>query len=396
MVPIYAINAWFALKFPVSAIYLDSARECYEAYVIYNFMSYLLNYLRMDHPDLESYLMTKPQIGHLPPICCLPQWRMGRELVERCKHGVMQYTVVRPLTTCIAFACAMAGDEYYGEGEFNFRSAWSYLIIINNISQIFAMYCLLLFYKATKAELSPIKPVAKFMCVKAVVFLSFWQSILIAILFNTGAIKLHDLNAAKGASVIQDLCICIEMFLAAVAHYFSFSYRPFVDLAAEPQNCFASFKSMWDFSDVQKDVVEHIKHVGHTASGVLSSPLQVGKAIRIVETEMTPLLSGDETNLASTPEVASEAEASAYLSQTQPVKNGMSANPANSTSKMASTVPESPDHQSTPLMQFTAKGGAVTSASENNQTICVAVEVHKAAGDGNKLISWDEFINHQT
>ncbi len=61
---------------------------------------------------------------------------------------------------------------------------------------------------------------------------------------------------------LQDLVICIEMFVAAVAHYFSFSYRPFVDLAAEPQNCFASFKSMWDFSDVQKDVVEHIKHVG--------------------------------------------------------------------------------------------------------------------------------------
>lgn len=30
----------------------------------------------------------------------------------------------------------MAGEKYYGEGEFNFRSAWSYLVIINNISQI--------------------------------------------------------------------------------------------------------------------------------------------------------------------------------------------------------------------------------------------------------------------
>jgi len=32
-------------------------------------------------------------------------------------------------------------------------------------------------------------------------------------------------------SKLQDFLICIEMFLAAVAHHYSFSYKPFVNLA---------------------------------------------------------------------------------------------------------------------------------------------------------------------
>ena len=42
MVPIYAVDSWLALRFMGAAIYLDTVRECYEAYVLYNFFSYLL------------------------------------------------------------------------------------------------------------------------------------------------------------------------------------------------------------------------------------------------------------------------------------------------------------------------------------------------------------------
>lgn len=46
MVPIYALNSWIVLKFPKTSIYLDTVRECYEAFVIYNFMMYLIHFLK--------------------------------------------------------------------------------------------------------------------------------------------------------------------------------------------------------------------------------------------------------------------------------------------------------------------------------------------------------------
>lgn len=77
MVPIYSLDSWLALKYPSIAIYVDTCRECYEAYVIYNFMTFLLNYLENQYPSLVSMLESQEQQRHLPPLCCCPPWPMG-------------------------------------------------------------------------------------------------------------------------------------------------------------------------------------------------------------------------------------------------------------------------------------------------------------------------------
>ena len=293
MVPIYSIDAWLALRFKHLAIYLDTMRECYEAYVIYNFMAYLLAFLNSEHPNLNEHLEQKAQQNHLFPFCCFPPWKMGETMVSRCKHGVLQYTVLRPILTIIAFICQLFGVYY--DGEFSSKSAWLYLTFFNNASQIWAMYCLVLFYQATKEELAPLRPISKFLCVKAVVFLSFWQSVLIAGLVELNVIKSNpnwdDFTTQDVGKGLQDFCICVEMFIAAIAHYFSFSHKPYVDYAQGYGSCLQSFWTMWDVSDVRDDVVDHVRHVGHTTRSVVERPFR--RPIHATDSERQPILGKD-------------------------------------------------------------------------------------------------------
>lgn len=97
---------------------------------------------------------------------------------------------------------------------------------------MWAMYCLVLFYFASHEDLAPIRPLSKFLCVKLVVFASFWQSIVIDLLFTFGVIKeseswtiYDEKNLAAG---LQDFIICIEMVIAAIAHAYAFPPRDYL------------------------------------------------------------------------------------------------------------------------------------------------------------------------
>ena len=56
-------------------------------------------------------------------------------------------------------------------------------------AQFWALYCLVLFYRGVKYELAPIRPISKFLVVKAVVFLTYWQGVGIAVLVWAGILR---------------------------------------------------------------------------------------------------------------------------------------------------------------------------------------------------------------
>jgi hypothetical protein len=93
-----------------------------------------------------------------------------------------------------------------------------------------ALYGLFLFYFATKDMLAPFDPVIKFFTVKSVIFLSFWQGVLLAVLEKGGVIqplsRLEDGSSGASAGTVsagyQNFLVCIEMFFAAIALRYAF------------------------------------------------------------------------------------------------------------------------------------------------------------------------------
>jgi len=98
------------------------------------------------------------------------------------------------------------------------------------------------------------------MCVKGILFFSFWQSIGISILVAAGAIShLGPYTDSERISVgLTDTLICFEMPLFAIAHLYAFSFKDFVD----PHASFAArmpIKYAIRDSFSVKDIVEDSK-----------------------------------------------------------------------------------------------------------------------------------------
>lgn len=68
-----------ALRFKHVTVYLETARECFEAYVIYNFYKLMERWIAVDHRMLVEKMRAHPKktAHHLFPFCWLPEWRLS-------------------------------------------------------------------------------------------------------------------------------------------------------------------------------------------------------------------------------------------------------------------------------------------------------------------------------
>uniref|UniRef100_A0A668AJ67 Transmembrane protein 184a n=1 Tax=Myripristis murdjan TaxID=586833 RepID=A0A668AJ67_9TELE len=230
IVPVYAFDSWLSLLFISNDqyyVYFDSVRDCYEAFVIYNFLSLSFEYLGGESA-IMSEIRGKPiQSSCLYGTCCLVGMSYSIGFLRFCKQATLQFCVVKPIMAVITIILQAFGK--YHDGDFNVNGGYLYITIIYNFSVSLALYALFLFFFATSDLLRPYEPVLKFLTIKSVIFLSFWQGMVLAILERCGVIPNAlfidgvEVGAGTVAAGWQNFIICIEMFFAAIALRYAFT-----------------------------------------------------------------------------------------------------------------------------------------------------------------------------
>jgi len=156
---------------------------------------------------------------HLFPLSCLSRWSLKDGAFEtNTRRGILQYVPIKVI--CAVTTLILEILDKYQDGVWNPIYGYAYITIIVNTSQLWALYNVVLFYHGLYENLKRIKPLAKFLSIKLVVFATFWQAFLIVI-----AIDVHFLGDTQTytsnqvSSGINSFMVCIEMAIAAVAHF---------------------------------------------------------------------------------------------------------------------------------------------------------------------------------
>jgi hypothetical protein len=275
IVPIYAFDSWLSLLFFSNDVYIyfNSIRDCYEAFVIYSFLSLCYEYL-----GGESNIMNEIRGKQIKPTniwtftCCLAGKQYTIEFLRFCKKATLQFCLIKPIMVVLTLMLMMV--KKYEDGNWSLDQGYIYITSVYNISVSLALYGLFLFYTATRDLLHPYNPVLKFLTVKSVIFLSFWQGFLLAVLGATSAIDpIYDsegnevISRGTVAAGYQNFFICIEMFFAAIALRFAFDASAYMDThtvnaGEEPramtlQSISSSLKETMNPRDIMQDAIHN-------------------------------------------------------------------------------------------------------------------------------------------
>jgi len=215
-------------------VYLEPFRDVYESYAIASFLYYLVA-LAGGEDDMIEILRRKDrtygQHTMFPFRYLCREWEMGEEFMLRSKHGVLVFATLN-LVGALAVSVLKPLGLYGGDAAnaVDPRHADIYINLILSASMSWALYCLVMLYLAIKEDLKDWNLIGKFLCIKGVVFFTFWQGIVIIVIQHYGGLRWGNTESEDVKYVrekMQALLICVEMLGFSVAHRFAFTYRDY-------------------------------------------------------------------------------------------------------------------------------------------------------------------------
>ncbi|KAI9832797.1 MAG: hypothetical protein M1819_004017 [Sarea resinae] len=244
MIPIYSTVSFLSYLFYRHAVYFEVARDCYEAFAIASFFALLCHYIAPSlHEQKDWFRKLKPRPWVLPLSwfrrCCGGErgmWRTPRSGLTWFNIiwlGVFQYCFIRVFFTLVSVVSQAFGR--YCESSLNPAFAHIWVMVFEGSAVTIAMYCIIQFYIQVSADIAEHKPFMKILCIKLVIFFSFWQTLIISFLSSSGALKTSKHLASPDIKVgIPSMLLCIEMAIFSILHLFAFPYKPYT-IPANPE-----------------------------------------------------------------------------------------------------------------------------------------------------------------
>ncbi|KAI5819417.1 organic solute transporter Ostalpha-domain-containing protein [Pyronema omphalodes] len=233
MVPVYSVTTMFSYVWYWHAVYWEFARDCYEAFCISAFFVLMCHYIRPTLSGQKEYFVTM-EVAEWP--WPLNWWKSCTGLCKKPSNGltwfnivwisVFQYCFIRVATTIIATTTQYTG--HYCEDSLHPAFAHFWVMFLNCLAVTVAMYMLIAFYIQMKEALKREKPLLKLLCIKLVIFFSFWQMILCDFLSSANIIKPSRKLSQGDISVgFNALLTCFEMIIFAIMHIYAFPWKPY-------------------------------------------------------------------------------------------------------------------------------------------------------------------------
>jgi len=251
--PIYAIDSFFSFRMYWLSVFINVFRDCYEGFVIYTFFCLLIHMLGGPQ-HAKNVFDSKPRMHLIFPLCCV-RFVPSRETLGTLQRLALQYVFIKPIGAIIA--CVLHALGFYCPGNLMPTHGYLYISLLNFVSVSLAMYALIEFYIITEDQLKKFNPIPKFVVIKSIIFVNFWQSVLIATLVYFKVLHSIGIWSTDNVSTeLQNALVCFEMLIASLFQWWAFSASEYRQIGRSSTPIFPALLNVLNVKDVWEDTVQ--------------------------------------------------------------------------------------------------------------------------------------------
>uniref|UniRef100_A0A0G4GZI5 Transmembrane protein n=1 Tax=Chromera velia CCMP2878 TaxID=1169474 RepID=A0A0G4GZI5_9ALVE len=203
LVPIFVLMSWFGMMLPDERDFFQLLRDSYEAFSLYSFLVLMIHYLGGER-RLFLNLEAQGRVQWPWPLQSLRPFQPTPRLFQMIRLGCLQFVFIMPLCSFVAFFFRCLGA--YTDGSFSPDDAYLWLWMLQSASISVSMNALVFFYLVTQDLIQPFQPLLKFVCIKFVVVVPYWQNFIFMGLAWWGVIgEYRNFSGQQVSADVQDI-----------------------------------------------------------------------------------------------------------------------------------------------------------------------------------------------